>query len=548
MSETANDSDLVSASLSGNRDAFGQIVGRYQSLVCSLAYSATGNLTQSEDLAQETFVTAWRQLAKLDEPQKLRAWLCGIARNLINNSLRKHGREPSHRAEPLEEISESQSPDPLPIDRAISKEEAEILWRSLERIPEIYREPLVLFYRENQSIETVAQNLDLTEDAVKQRLSRGRKLLHEQVLAFVEGALGRTNPGKVFTLAVLAALPSLTMTAKAGIIGSTAAKGSAAAAKAAGFGFMSAVLSPLFVLFGNFLPYCIGMAEARSDEERQRIKSFYRKLMGWSLGVSAVIVGMVYWMFHEKNPKDFVGLELFQLCFMVFVVVYLIGMFSHALLNGRQRKIESAKILAKDHAGIFPAAAWEYRSKTKFLGLPLVHIRVGDRFDLLRGPVKGWFAMGNYAIGGIAAFGGIALAPLCIGGIPFGVFSLGGLAFGIVPIGAMTVGVWACGAIAVGWQAYGAVSVGWNVATGNIALAHDFATGAFAHAIQANTDIAREYIDSRPFLRWIQSTNRHSILMHLLWITPLFVQWQIISRKNKSKSDIAPVAHQSPQS
>jgi len=80
-----NDADLVAASLSGNRDAFGQIVARYQSLVCSLAYSATGSLSQSEDLAQDTFVTAWKRLRDLREPEKLRAWLCGIARNLINN-------------------------------------------------------------------------------------------------------------------------------------------------------------------------------------------------------------------------------------------------------------------------------------------------------------------------------------------------------------------------------------------------------------------------------------------------------------------------------
>src|SRR5207249_1394274 len=84
--------------------------------------------------------------------------------------------------------------EPQPHERAISAEEEAILWRSMERIPEIYREPLVLFYREHQSIEAVAQNLELSEDAVKQRLSRGRKLLHEEVLAFVEGTLARTNP------------------------------------------------------------------------------------------------------------------------------------------------------------------------------------------------------------------------------------------------------------------------------------------------------------------------------------------------------------------
>jgi hypothetical protein len=59
---TDHDAELVARSLTGNRDAFGLIVSRYQSLVCSIAYSATGCLSRSEDLAQETFLTAWKQL------------------------------------------------------------------------------------------------------------------------------------------------------------------------------------------------------------------------------------------------------------------------------------------------------------------------------------------------------------------------------------------------------------------------------------------------------------------------------------------------------
>src|ERR1051325_1351659 len=96
------DVELVSRSLVGNREAFGQIVARYQSLICSVAYSATGNLSQSEDLAQETFLTAWKKLGELGEPQKFRAWLCGITRNLVNNSFRTLGREPTHRAGDLD--------------------------------------------------------------------------------------------------------------------------------------------------------------------------------------------------------------------------------------------------------------------------------------------------------------------------------------------------------------------------------------------------------------------------------------------------------------
>jgi RNA polymerase sigma factor (sigma-70 family) len=208
---SVSDMDLVAESLSGNRDAFGHIVSRYQNLICSLAYSATGNLSQSEDLAQETFLAAWKQLGDLREPAKLRAWLCGIARNLIHNALRRQGREPVHAAESLEAVHETPAAERAPGEHAITNEEQAIMWRSLERIPDIYREALVLFYREHQSIETVAQNLELSEDAVKQRLSRGRKLLHEEVAAFVEGALRQSAPGQAFVGAVLSSLPVKTV-------------------------------------------------------------------------------------------------------------------------------------------------------------------------------------------------------------------------------------------------------------------------------------------------------------------------------------------------
>src|SRR4026209_789849 len=130
-----SDVTLVSNTLAGNRGAFERIVSRYQNLICSLGYSATGSITQSEDLAQETFIAAWKHLPHLREREKLRSWLCGIARFTIAKALQKQGREPSHQAESLDVIAEtSTAAEPLPAQRAISSEEHAILWRAIERI------------------------------------------------------------------------------------------------------------------------------------------------------------------------------------------------------------------------------------------------------------------------------------------------------------------------------------------------------------------------------------------------------------------------------
>ena len=301
-----NDVELVAESLDGNRDAFRLIVERYQTLVSSLAYCATGNVSRSEDLAQETFVSAWKQLAELREPAKLRPWLCSIARFLISKEFRRQGREPDHAAESLEAVDEWVSPEPLPPDQVISDEEKAILWRSLERIPEIYREPLVLFYREHQSIEAVAKDLGLSEDAVKQRLSRGRKLLQEQFLAFVAGALKQTSPGKTFTLGVIAALPLLATTAKAATATATATKGGAMA-KATGAGaFFQAIaaLSPILLL-GGFFGFKMGGDARQSSQQRESVATFWRIVVG-SLAAFVVLPFLLLIVLNNL-PVDFSG-------------------------------------------------------------------------------------------------------------------------------------------------------------------------------------------------------------------------------------------------
>src|SRR5262245_55039196 len=82
MSRVVSDEQLWRLASDGDREAFTRIVERYQSLICSLAYSACGALGTSEDMAQETFITAWRRLRDLREPSKLRQWLCGIVRTI----------------------------------------------------------------------------------------------------------------------------------------------------------------------------------------------------------------------------------------------------------------------------------------------------------------------------------------------------------------------------------------------------------------------------------------------------------------------------------
>ena len=329
-----SDADLVAGSLSGNREAFGRIVERYQTLIASLAYCATGNVSQSEDLAQQTFVNAWKQLADLREPAKLRPWLCSIARFLISNEFRRQGREPDHAAESLEAVEEWVSPEPLPPDQVISDEEKAILWRSLERIPEIYREPLVLFYREHQSIATVAQDLGLSEDAVKQRLSRGRKMLQEQFLAFVAGALKQTRPGKTFTVGVIAALPLLATTGKAAAVGMALAQQGGVAAKTTALGgFLQSVSKILLGFFcwiapilplGGYIGYKMGGDRQHGERARRSVAAFWR-IMGAGMFLFVILPALLLALL-EKAKMSGARIMPFAELYMDFLIpVFICG-------------------------------------------------------------------------------------------------------------------------------------------------------------------------------------------------------------------------------
>ena len=329
-----NDAELVAQSLAGDRDAFGQIVTRYQSLVCSLAYSAIGRLGQSEDIAQETFITAWKHLAQLRERGKLRAWLCGIARNRINNCLRREGREPAHLAEPLDLAPEAESPEKLPVEQAINREEEAIMWRSLERIPAIYREPLILFYREQRSIARVAESLELSEEAVKQRLSRGRKLLQEQVAAFVEGALRQSTPGRAFTALVVAALPASVAKATAATVATAAVQGVATAKATTGFGLFGGFLSPLLGPVGGLIGMKGFIESSRSPRERIFSTRWAATLMilavGFALGIIVLGPGQ---SLRSGAKSDASMTPLWS-----FVGVYAVAVASAATWAARRRK------------------------------------------------------------------------------------------------------------------------------------------------------------------------------------------------------------------
>ena len=173
--------------------------------------------------------------------------------------------------------------------------------------------------------------------------------------------------------------------------------------------------------------------------------------------------------------------------------------------------------------------AWEYRSKLVLLGLPFIHVRVSGGLTVPVVPVTAWIASGDYAVGLLFAFGNLAIAPVSIGAFPIGLLSFGGCAVGLLSLGGLSLGIWSFGALAFGWQVFGGCAIAWNAANGGIAIAHNFAVGSIAHALQANNDAARSHLQPNLFFQYARLPLRYLAWLNLLWVIPMLARWRVVA-------------------
>ena len=211
MAATAKEIELLKRCLKGDTKAFEVIVSNYQELVCAITYSGVADIHRSEELAQQAFINAWNKLSQLKDLSKFRPWLCTIARNLVKSFIRTKKRDIIAKAKTMENINDTAADESGPLESIIKKEHEELVSDAIQHIPEKYREPLVLYYRQRLSVRQIAESLDLSEGNAKKRLQRGRKMVKEQLNSIFEETLSTTGPKKAFTTAVVASVAGIVL-------------------------------------------------------------------------------------------------------------------------------------------------------------------------------------------------------------------------------------------------------------------------------------------------------------------------------------------------
>jgi RNA polymerase sigma-70 factor (ECF subfamily) len=173
----------VTQALAGSQSAFEQIVRRYQRPIISLIARMTGDRAQAEDLAQETFVKAFRSLAAFDTTRRLSSWLFRIAHNTAIDAMRRSG--PSQAA-PIAALDAGRSlsadashepstpPAPDPVERL---ELGRALESALAELRPDQRAAIVLRYENGLSFDEIGTVLGVPEVTARSHVHRARKEL-----------------------------------------------------------------------------------------------------------------------------------------------------------------------------------------------------------------------------------------------------------------------------------------------------------------------------------------------------------------------------------
>lgn len=179
-----SDEEVVARVQAGETGLYEVLMRRYNQRLFRITRSILRNDDEAEDVMQDAYVRAYASLHQFAGKAQFSTWLSKIAVYEACSRLRKQKRFHDHPATPVEEgqsMESVKSSAPDPEQQALSREGASFLERAVDALPETYRCVFVLREIENMSTAETATCLDLSEETVKVRLLRARKMLRSEL-------------------------------------------------------------------------------------------------------------------------------------------------------------------------------------------------------------------------------------------------------------------------------------------------------------------------------------------------------------------------------
>jgi RNA polymerase sigma-70 factor (ECF subfamily) len=182
------ESELIQQAAQGDHEAYELLMRRYEEPVFRLAYLILGDPDDAQDVAQDTFIRAYRHLPRFDAGRPLRPWLLQITRNLARNRQRSFNRYLAALSRAL--ITSPQTESSAESEH-IQQGETRALWQAIRQLDRQDQEIIYLRYFLNCSVDETAATLDIQPGTVKSRLSRAlqrlRGVVQEDFPLLMEG-------------------------------------------------------------------------------------------------------------------------------------------------------------------------------------------------------------------------------------------------------------------------------------------------------------------------------------------------------------------------
>ncbi|HEY2407083.1 MAG TPA: sigma-70 family RNA polymerase sigma factor [Polyangiaceae bacterium] len=188
--------ELVVAAQAGGRDAFNELVRRFQDMAVGFAFARLRDRALAEDSAQEAFLDAYRVLDQLREPAAFPAWFRRILLKQIDRIQRVKARPPSlEQAAALAACGEATTATGAdPLDQLTARAQSARVLAEVLALPEALRTSVVLFYVGGHTVEEIANFTEEPSGTIKRRLHDARGKLQERMLNMIEESLEGLRP------------------------------------------------------------------------------------------------------------------------------------------------------------------------------------------------------------------------------------------------------------------------------------------------------------------------------------------------------------------
>jgi RNA polymerase sigma-70 factor, ECF subfamily len=175
----SSDAQIIATVLAGDREAYRHLVERYQDRVFGVLLRLVGDRDLAEEAAQEAFVKAYLALPKFRGESAFGTWLVQIAIHTARDRVRRRQRRWLHEVSDETTAFDVAQTGPDALQGVVRDEDLDRLQAALQKLPDDYREVLVLKHIEEWSFEEIAQHAQASVGSLKVRAHRARRLLRQ---------------------------------------------------------------------------------------------------------------------------------------------------------------------------------------------------------------------------------------------------------------------------------------------------------------------------------------------------------------------------------